>query len=539
MLGSALASLAFVGGEARAQQVLWEKSGPLGSSFGIAHARVGDVDGDGRDDAVVGATTWSGPTLATEYAGRAYLLSGATGATLWEVSGPVQAGLFGGPVAGPGDFTGDGVPDVLVGSTNLGQARAYSGADGTLVQSWSFPSYVGVGSVGDTDGDGTPDLGVGPVFGFGAAYIYSGATGLVLAYLPGVSLGSYFGAPIEGLGDLNGDGLADFAVGAIAAGPFSNGMGNAYVYAGGTWSQIGQLSGPPGSFFGGDIARIGDVTGDGVTDFAVGAQGVNSWAGEARVFSGADLSLVTILPGSPVTPVFGIPMDEPGDVDGDGVPDLGVGIPQGIPARVRVYSGADWTLVHEWLEPPNEWLLFGNGLAGCGDVNDDGFPDVLVGSPGTVGLTNKVRMFSGAPDGVSVFGAGCAVPGGDPPRIGATGAAHVGQTMKVNLSQVPPGKPALLLLGFSNQAWWGVPLPLDLGFVGLPGCSLAVSPDIPLGFTTSAFGPGNGRVIVPLAIPNQAALAGVTIYAQWYVVDPGPAPIPGAMTRGLGVTLLL
>ncbi|MGH7151224.1 MAG: hypothetical protein ACREIU_11015, partial [Planctomycetota bacterium] len=406
------------------------------------------------------------------------------------------------------------------------------------VQTWSFPSSIGVGNVGDTDGDGVPDLPVSPWFGVGATYIYSGSTGLLLAYLPGVGLGSAFGAPIEGLGDLTGDGLADFAVGATTAGPFSNGMGNAYIYAGGTWSQIGQLSGPSGSFFGGDIARIGDVTGDGLTDFAVGAPGVNSWSGEARVFSGADLSQVTIIPGSPATPVFGLPMDGPGDVDGDGVPDLGVGIGQGTPARVRVYSGADWTLVHEWLEPSNEWLLFGNGVAGCGDVNDDGFPDVLVGSPGTVGLTNKVRMFSGAPEGVSVFGVACPVSGGILPRIGATGAAHLGQTIKINLSQVPPGKPTLLLLGFTNQAWWGIPLPLDLAFVGLPGCALLVSPDVPLGFTTSAFGPGNGRVVAPLSIPSQAALAGATFYAQWYVVDPGPAPIPGAMTRGLAVTLL-
>ncbi|MGH7150960.1 MAG: integrin alpha, partial [Planctomycetota bacterium] len=447
--------LGVIGEVAGAQQVLWVKFGPFSSSFGNRIARTGDVDGDGRDDAVVGAPTWSGPTLATEYAGKVFLLSGATGWTLWEAAGPVQSGNLGSSVAGPGDLTGDGIPDVLVGSLDLGQARAYSGVDGSLVYAWALPSYTSVGGAGDADGDGTPDILVGTYSPPGGAHVYSGATGLEIFALPGMGDGSGLGLAVEGLGDLTGDGLADFIVGQPTNGNYATGQGNVYLHAGGSWAQFGQLGGPFGSYFGIDVARIGDVTGDGTTDFAVGARGVNSWFGEIRVFSGADLSLVTVLPGVPGHMLFGLSIDGPGDVDGDGVSDLAAGVLQGTPWGARVYSGADWSLVHEWFQPPGEFGM-GLDLAGCGDVNGDDFPDVLVGSPGTVGSTSKVRMFSGSPLGVSVFGAGCPVPGGGVPRIGATGAAYVGLTIKVNLSEVPPAKPALLLLGFTNLAWWGV-----------------------------------------------------------------------------------
>jgi len=93
------------------------------------------------------------------------------------------------------------------------------------------------------------------------------------------------------------------------------------------------------------------------------------------------------------------------------------------------------------------------------------------------------------------------------------------------------------LLGFSNTDWSGIPLPLNLGFLGMPACDLLVAPHISVGLTTTAFGPGNGRAILPVPIPGTPSLVGLPFFAQWYVVDPGPAPVPGAMTRGLAMTI--
>ncbi|MGH7151738.1 MAG: hypothetical protein ACREIU_13625, partial [Planctomycetota bacterium] len=169
------------------------------------------------------------------------------------------------------------------------------------------------------------------------------------------------------------------------------------------------------------------------------------------------------------------------------------------------------------------------------------FPDLAVSAPGISILpfvvTGKLRLYSGAPIGVSTYGTGCAGASGGVPRIGATRSPKVGATFSLNLSRTGPAQGALLLLGLSNAAWWGIPLPLDLGFAGLPGCALEVSPDFVIGFTTAPCGPGKGRVVAPLTLPADASLVGAMFHAQWYVADPGPAPIPGAMTRGLTIVL--
>ncbi|HKB16845.1 MAG TPA: hypothetical protein VKF62_12320, partial [Planctomycetota bacterium] len=165
--------------------------------------------------------------------------------------------------------------------------------------------------------------------------------------------------------------------------------------------------------------------------------------------------------------------------------------------------------------------------------NGDGFPDFAVGAPGpSPFVTGKVRAYSGAPVGVTSFGSGCGGAGGVP-RIGATRSPRVGTTFSVNLSGTPPGNVALFLMGLSNTSWGTIPLPLDLAFLGMPGCGLLVSPDFVLGLTTAAFGPGNGRAVIPLALPPNPTLIGTQAYAQWYVADPAIGAIPGSLTRGL------
>ncbi|HKB16121.1 MAG TPA: hypothetical protein VKF62_08645, partial [Planctomycetota bacterium] len=109
---------------------------------------------------------------------------------------------------------------------------------------------------------------------------------------------------------------------------------------------------------------------------------------------------------------------------------------------------------------------------------------------------------------------------------------------EVHLSRTLPGTFALLLLGASNASLpGGLPLPLNLAPLGMPACALLVSLEVMLPALTSGPGPGGGRASFSFPIPPDPLLVGGLAYLQWYVVDPGPAPLPGAMTRGLAVTL--
>ncbi|HKB16950.1 MAG TPA: VCBS repeat-containing protein [Planctomycetota bacterium] len=481
--------------------------------------------------------------------GKVHLLSGMDGATLLELTGPAPLGFFGHSVAGPGDVTGDGVPDFLVGGGGAA-GGLYSGATGSLVYSL-FPLGWNVGAPGDTNSDGVPDLLVGdPTFG-GA--IFSGLAASLLQSLPGGGC-QQIGFTVAGIGDVDGDGAGDVVLGA----PNMSGCsfptpGTAHVHSGGTGNLLAIVSGPTGfnSVFGRTVSGLGDVTGDGVPDFAVsGTQGTvggpTLYAG-IWVFSGANSSLATLLTNT--TEAIGISLAGPGDVDGDGVPDLLAGSPYAPPAylvgpspsyagRALLFSGSDWTGIYNLTPPPGEFLTQGGSVCGSEDVNGDDFPDLAVGAAGSIAFViGKVRLYSGSPTGVSSFGVGCAGAAGTVPRIGATRAPKVGTVFKINLSRTGPAQGALLMLGFSNAAWWGIPLPLDLGFAGLPGCALGVSPDFVVGLTTEPCGPGKGRAVAPLALPAAPSLVGTPFYAQWYVADPGSAPIPGGMTRGLAVVL--
>jgi FG-GAP repeat protein len=546
-------------GSGRSQELLWEKPGAPGSYFGHHLARLGDVNGDGVSDLGVGAML-AGPPFD---AGKAFILSGVDGATLLQVSSPIQQGFLGFQVAGPGDVTQDGVADLLVSAITLGVARLYSGADSSIVYTADTYGTSAVGRAGDLNADGIPDYLVGaPDVGStinleGMVFVFSGADGSLLYNIPGTVPFSGFGIALGAVGDLSGDGVEDLLIGAETNGSYSFASGHAYVHAGTNGGFLGELPGPQDGLdrFGHAVAGLGDVTGDGVPDLAVGAPGAfasTTGGGQVRVFSGADFSLLLTINGTAYTDTVGASVDGPGDVDGDGVPDLLLGLPGsppvvpplGIAGKALLYSGATWTLLYTYPPPAGEALSLGHAVVGAGDLNGDGFLDLAVGAPGNPGLAPqygpppcKVKAYSGAPVGIAAYGAGCPGSTLPTPRIGATGSPRVGTTFTVNLSETQPAKPALLLLGLSSAAWWGIPLPLGLDFLGMPACSLLVSPDFPVGLSTTAFGPGRGRAVAPVQVPSQASLIGVSFYAQWYVVDPGPAAVPGAMTRALAITV--
>jgi hypothetical protein len=196
-----------------------------------------------------------------------------------------------------------------------------------------------------------------------------------------------FGFVAETIGDLDGDGIVEFIIGAPrdpAGAPLG---GRAYIYSGSDGTRIHTIAGGFLEFLGTAVAGLGDVDGDGVPDYAVGAPGLppqaGAWPGRVLVFSGTDHSLIHETVSTPGSR-YGQDIHSAGDVNGDGRSDLIVGAPfddsGGVNAgRVHLLSGADGTEI--WAA--NGFAAgdsFGGGVSGIGDLNHDGIPEQLVGA---------------------------------------------------------------------------------------------------------------------------------------------------------------
>lgn len=206
-----------------------------------------DVDGDGIGDLIVGSLEVSLPNAE----GEVQVFSGLNGVRLQRLVADTPFEWFGVSVASPGDLDGDGKDEVLVGAKtarpgdvfNAGAARVFSGATGALLYEVSEgrpAEFLGasVAGAGDVNGDGVGDLVVGAPaavnFGrAGDAHVYSGVDGAPLYVFVGDDFDDEFGAAVAGGGDLTGDGLADLVVGAPRDDPNGSSSGSLRVFAGG------------------------------------------------------------------------------------------------------------------------------------------------------------------------------------------------------------------------------------------------------------------------------------------------------------------
>jgi hypothetical protein len=316
-----------------------------GDELGRSVSWAGDVNNDGYDDFIAGAP------YASSSRGKAKVFSGRTGALIYSFSGSlpgVPGDLFGFSVSGLGDIDGDGYADVIIGSpysdtagTDRGAAFVYSGRTGArLYTLWDglgdrFGYAVSYG--GDVNKDGVPDIIVGEPWGdstgtdAGIVYVYSGATGNQLYHFKGEAAGDNFGLSVASAGDVNGDGYDDLLIG--ASGYDVNNGGSVYLYSGKTGALLGAIYNPglAGDNFGCSVSGAGDLNGDGKDDFIVGARyndAGGSNAGRVYLFSGATgFPLLCTLTGEAIGDYFGWSVAGGGDVDRNGIPDIVVGAP--------------------------------------------------------------------------------------------------------------------------------------------------------------------------------------------------------------------
>lgn len=267
-----------------------------------------------------------------------------------------NAGNFGAPVSGDGDADGDGVPDFIVGSP--------AADDPTGIQN------------------------------AGAVQVFSGLDGSLLHILYGEQAGNGFGSAVDFIGDVDGDGRSDFAVGSPGFSPqppFVLTAGSVYIFSGLTGARLFRVDSPNGKErFGQSVAGVGDVDGDAVPDVAAGmsCSGCSSFKGGAvRVISGSNGSIIRLdfFPG-PALLQLGYDVGAAGDANADGTPDVVASAVLGgatVPAAgdVYVYDGGNFSNIS--MSSGDDPLdAYGASVGPAGDSDGDGFDDVVVGDTG-------------------------------------------------------------------------------------------------------------------------------------------------------------
>ena len=385
-----------------------------GDYFGNSVSSAGDVNGDGYDDVIVGAYfSW----FAT---GRSYIYYG--GSNMDNIADVVMTGegyqnWFGSSVSGAGDLNNDGFDDIIIGAYGYnyftGRAYIYYGGNdmdnvADLIINGGGTSYafgLSVCGAGDVNNDGYEDVAVGACYinsYSGQAYIYYGSNNMdniADVTMTGEGTYNFFGYPVAGAGDVNSDGFDDLIVGANG---YGSNTGRAYIYLGGSnmdnVADVTMTGENTNDYFGYWVSGTGDVNSDGYDDVIIGAYGYNPNTGRGYIYYGGNsMDNITdlIMTGETTDSRFGL-VSGAGDVNNDGFNDIfiGAGGYNAYTGRAYVYYGgssvdntADVTMTGEGI-----FTYIGNSVSGAGDVNNDGYDDVIVGV-----FDNTVYIYLGGP----------------------------------------------------------------------------------------------------------------------------------------------
>jgi hypothetical protein len=419
------------------------ESNQEGAEFGISVSTAGDVNGDGYDDVIIGAHSYDrgqpNEGAAFVYYGMA---AGLSFVPNWTGESEQDNTYFGHSVNTAGDVNGDGYADVIIGAVyydngHLDEGAAFIwygsisglGTNGTpgnadwMAESNQSNAWFGIklGPAGDINNDGYNDVLISALYydndqvDEGRIYLYTGsAAGLSLTanwITESNQQDARFGSWVGTAGDVNGDGYADVIIGAYYYDNGQTNEGAAFVWYG---SAVGLgPNGTPGnadwtaesnqteSDFGSVATTAGDINGDGYADIVIGASNYSNGQadeGSAFIYYGSASGLGSngtpnnanwMSEGDQAGAYFGYSVSTAGDVNGDGYADMIIGAREydsGLTdeGKAFVYHGSTTglSLIPNWTTESNQagaWL--GAAASTAGDVNGDGYADVIIGAP--------------------------------------------------------------------------------------------------------------------------------------------------------------